>query len=73
MEIQDILAFLTKESVKRDAENAKRDAEIALLRKQLSEQFLAMKSAHAYKKEGSAAKKLQDWRRMEEAKLKETQ
>jgi hypothetical protein len=66
MEIQDLLAFLMKESAERKAENA-------LLRKQLSEQFLAMKSAHAYKKEGSAAKKLQDWRRMEEAKLEETQ
>ncbi len=59
MEIQDILAFLVKEKEERKAENA-------LLRDQFSEQFLAMKSAHAKEKEGSVSPKLQERRGKEE-------
>ncbi len=66
MEIQDILAFLMKESAERKAERAEQKAENALLRDQLSEQFLAKKSAHAKEKEGSVSPKLQERRGKEE-------
>jgi hypothetical protein len=70
MEIQDILAFLTKESAKRDAENAERKAENALLREQFSEVISAMKSAYANEKEGSVYPKFQE-RRGKDVKFEE--
>jgi hypothetical protein len=65
MEIQDILAFLKQDSADRKAENA-------LMREQFLAEISAMKSAHADWVEGSAAKKLQDWRR-KVRQLEETQ
>jgi hypothetical protein len=71
MEIQaDILAFLKEESAKRDAENAERKADIALLRDQFSEVISAMKSAYANEKEGSVYPKFQE-RRGKDVKFEE--